>query len=146
MICVFLMGIWNGIFILWIAADSIQKIIFYWIRHIMIKGAIIVGGLVFYAFVITTLIRDISNHLTIQEIKTSPNPSSGSSIMTKTESSPSKKWRSLMPAQSMTARNSWKSSDNTEEEPTSTNSQNSLLPRQVTFLPFSLEDGWEMCW
>jgi hypothetical protein len=57
----------------------------------MIKGAIIVGGLVFYAFVITTLIRDISTHLTIQEIKISPNPSSGSSIMTKTASSPSRK-------------------------------------------------------
>jgi len=57
----------------------------------MIKEGIIVVGLVFYAFVISTLVKDISTVIVIQEKKTSPNPSSGLSITIKMGSSLSKK-------------------------------------------------------
>ena len=100
----------------------------------MIKEAIIIGGLVFYSFVITTLVRDISTSTNTQEKKTSPNPSSESSTTMKTESSPSKKWKNSMPAPNMMERNSWKSSDSTEERQISTNFQNSSPQNQVTVL------------
>jgi len=57
----------------------------------MIKEGIIVVGLVFYAFVISTLVKDISTVIVTQEKKTSPNPSSGLSITIKMGSSLSKK-------------------------------------------------------
>jgi hypothetical protein len=57
----------------------------------MIKEAILVGGIVFYAFVITTLVRDIRNLSLTQVTKTSLNPSLESLITMRTESSPLKK-------------------------------------------------------
>lgn len=57
----------------------------------MIKEGIIIGGLAFYIFVVTTLVGDIRTSLTTQETRTSPSLSSESSTMTKMESSLAKK-------------------------------------------------------
>ena len=112
----------------------------------MIKEGIIIAGFVFYAFVISTLVRDIRNQLLTQERKTSLNLSSGSSTTMKMVSSLSNKWRTLMPVLSMMAKNSWRSLDNTDVELTSTNLQISWPRNQVTVFWFSAQDGWEMCW
>lgn len=57
----------------------------------MIKEAIIIVGLVFYAFVISTLVKDISNSSFTQERKTLQNLSSELSITMRMVSSLSKK-------------------------------------------------------
>jgi hypothetical protein len=57
----------------------------------MIKEGIIIAGLVFYAFVISTLVKDIRTPTLTQARKTSPSLSSESSTTMKTASSPSKK-------------------------------------------------------
>ncbi len=57
----------------------------------MIKEGIIIGGLVFYTFVITTLIGDIRTKYNTKARKTLPSPSSESSTTTMTEYSRSRK-------------------------------------------------------
>ena len=111
----------------------------------MIKEAIIIVGLVFYAFVISTLVKDISNSSFTQERKTLQNLSSELSITMRMVSSLSKKWKISTPALNMTERNSWKSSESTEEEPISMNFLNSSPPSWVTVFWCSAQDGREMC-
>jgi len=111
----------------------------------MIKEGIIVVGLVFYAFVISTLVKDISTVIVTQEKKTSPNPSSGLSITIKMGSSLSKKWKISTPALNMRVKNSWESSDNMAAELISTNFLISWLPRWVTLISHSAQDGGKMC-
>lgn len=50
----------------------------------MIKEAILVGGVVFYAFVITSIVSDIRTSFPTQAMRTSPNPSSESLTMMRT--------------------------------------------------------------
>jgi hypothetical protein len=57
----------------------------------MIKEAIIIGGFVFYIFVINALVADIRMSVFIQAKRISTNPSSESSMTTRTASSLSNK-------------------------------------------------------
>ena len=71
----------------------------------MIKEGIIVGGFVFYIFVINSLIKDISISISIQDKRISTNLSLESLMMIKTALSLLKKWRTSMPAPNMMAKN-----------------------------------------
>lgn len=112
----------------------------------MIKEAILVGGIVFYAFVITTLVRDIRNLSLTQVTKTSLNPSLESLITMRTESSPLKKWKNSMFALNTMEKNWLVNLENMVVVLILTNFQNSSLQRWVYFDLFSIKHGPKMCW
>ena len=62
---------------------------FYYIS--MIRYLVLIGGLVFYAFAITNLLKEIRNLALMKVIKTLPSPSSGSLTLTIMVLSPKRK-------------------------------------------------------